>query len=101
MKHAASKSTVPTAFATTALNRARTPARTPPTLARATLMIVTELQTTASGLVSVHPQAPALTRFCTAVPSHRLTLRFRRGGRTPNAPAHHLPSRPPPPATGC
>src|SRR6267378_2002009 len=25
-----------------------------------------------------------------------LTLRFRRGGRTPNAPDHHLPTRPQP-----
>src|SRR5206468_9224946 len=28
------------------------------------------------------------------------TPRFRRGGRTPNAPDHHLPARPPSPATG-
>ena len=34
-------------------------------------------------------------------PSRHLTLRFRRGGRTPNAPAHYLPTRPPSPATGC
>src|SRR5437773_6656394 len=30
-----------------------------------------------------------------------LTPRFRRGGRTPDAPAQHLPTRPPSPATGC
>ena len=30
-----------------------------------------------------------------------LTPRFRRGGRTPNAPDHHLPTCPPSPATGC
>src|SRR5262245_29321800 len=46
-------------------------------------------------------------RYCdqskTCVPdSHvRPTPRFRRGGRTPNAPAQHLPARPPSPATGC
>src|SRR5438094_222581 len=28
----------------------------------------------------------------------QLTLRFRRGGRTPNAPANYLPTRPPSPA---
>src|SRR5207249_8444450 len=33
--------------------------------------------------------------------SWRLTPRFRRGGRTPNAPTHRLPTRPPSPATGC
>src|SRR2546428_13405042 len=31
----------------------------------------------------------------------RITLRFRRGGRTPNVPTQHLPTRPPSPATGC
>src|SRR2546425_5814201 len=35
------------------------------------------------------------------IESFCLTLRFRRGGRTPIVPAYHLPTRPPSPATGC
>src|SRR5437667_11506801 len=34
-------------------------------------------------------------------PQVRITPRFRRGGRTPDATAQHLPTRPPSPATGC